>query len=100
MGIKNNVQVCPYNIEIDCDMPICERCGWYPPVAQKRKAEIMAVKRYKVPFTGYCEVWAKSPEEAVRMAETVEQQFFAHYDYDDPVCLSKEDENELDRQSP
>ena len=53
-------------------------------------------KHYKIPFTGYCEVWAKSPEEAVEKAETVEQQYFAHYDYGNPICLSKEDENELD----
>ena len=56
----------------------------------------MNLKLYRVPFTGYCEVWAKSPEEATDKADTVEQQFFAHYDYSNPICLEKEDENELD----
>jgi hypothetical protein len=96
MDAKKDTFVCPHNKEVDCDAAKCEHCGWYPPVAKKRKDEIMALKLYKVPFTGYCEVWAKSPEEAVKMADTVEQQFFAHYDYDDPICLSKEEENELD----
>ena len=40
-------------------------------------------------------MWAKSPEEAAEKAENIDQQFFAHYDYDDPVCL-KEDEDEMD----
>jgi hypothetical protein len=88
--------VCPHNIEVDCEVANCERCGWYPPVAEERKKEIMNLKLYRVPFTGYCEVWAKSPEEATDKADTVEQQFFAHYDYSNPICLEKEDENELD----
>ena len=54
------------------------------------------MRKYTVPFTGYCEVWADSPEEAAEKAEAVKQQFFAHYDYDDPICLEKEEENELD----
>lgn len=53
-------------------------------------------KRYKVPFTGYCEVYARSPEEAADMADDLEKQFFAHYDYGEPICLEKEEENELD----
>ena len=88
--------VCPYNKEVDCNQANCERCGWYPPVIKERKKEIMVLKKYKVPFTGYCEVWAKSPEEATDKAEDIEQQFFAHYDYSDPICLTKEEENELD----
>ena len=44
---------------------------------------------YKVPFTGYCEVWATSPEEAVEKADN-EQAFFAHYDFGEPICLEKE----------
>lgn len=54
----------------------------------------MEEKRYKIPFTGYCEVWAKSPEEAVEKADTVEQQFFAYYDYGEPVSMSKEETDE------
>lgn len=95
MDTEKKLFVCPHNEEIDCDQANCEHCGWYPPVAEERKKEIMALKLYKVPFTGYCEVWAKSPEEAAEKAETVEQQFFAQYDYGDPVCLSKEEEHEL-----
>ena len=60
----------------------------------------MSEKRYKIPFTGYCEVWANSPEEAAEKADDIEKQFFAHYDYGDAICLEKEEENELDRQSP
>ena len=87
--------VCPHNDQVDCDAAKCERCGWYPPVAEERKKELMALKLYKIPFTGYCEVWAKSPEEAAKMADN-DDMFFIRYDFDDPICLSKEDENELD----
>ena len=88
--------VCPHNKEVECDNATCERCGWYPPVAEKRKEETMKLRKYVIPFTGYCEVWAKSPEEASAKAENIEQQFFAHYDYGEPICKEKEDENELD----
>ena len=91
---NNYLPVCPHNDGIDCATPDCERCGWYPPVAAERKKEIDKLKLYKVPFKGYCEVWAYSTEEASAKAETVEQQFFAHYDYRDPICLSKEDNDE------
>jgi hypothetical protein len=100
MATKNTTHVCPYNDELDCDTTTCEHCGWYPPVAEKRRKEIMKLKLYKVPFTGYCEVWAKSHEEASEKAETVEHQFLAHYDFGDPICLEKEEKNEVDRQSP
>lgn len=96
MFTKANTFVCPYNKELDCDFANCEKCGWYPPVAKKRKEEVMKLKLYRVTFTGFCEVWARSPEEASNKAEDINQQFFAHYDYGDPVCLAKEDKNELD----
>lgn len=96
MATKVVTFVCPYNKEVDCEKANCEHCGWCPPVAKKRMEEIMELKLYKVPFTGYCEVWAKSPEEAATKADDVPAQFFAHYDYGDPVCLAKEGENELD----
>lgn len=48
-------------------------------------------KKYKVPFTGYCEVFAHDENEALDIADTIEQQFFAHYDYGDPICLDKEE---------
>lgn len=56
----------------------------------------MADKLYKIPFTGYCEVYARSPEEAADMAEDVENHFFAEYDFGEPVYIGKEEEDELD----
>ncbi len=94
-------RVCQFNAEVICDRAECYHCGWDPEVASRRQKEFreargLGVKQYKIPFTGYCEVWANSAEEAAEKAETVEQQFFAHYDYGDPICLEKEEENELD----
>ena len=89
-------RTCDYNNGIICDSSECYHCGWDPEVAKKRLVSITGEKRYKIPFTGYCEVWAKSPEEAAEKAEDIEKQFFAHYDYSDPICLEKEEENELD----
>lgn len=87
-------RICPYNYEIDCENMKCDRCGWNPEVAKKRVQEVMKTmdgrKLYKVPFTGYCEVWANSVEEAADKAEDIDQQFFAHYDYDEPICLEEE----------
>lgn len=86
---------CPHNHEVICDKLKCESCGWNPKVEKERKKAIMGAKSlYRVPFSGYCEVWANSVEEATVMAENVENQFFAHYDYGDPVCLEKEESNE------
>ena len=89
--------ICPHNREVICDKPKCGRCGWNP---QVEKARIRAIKgvtvKYKIPFTGYCEVFATSPEEAAEKAEDIQQQFFAHYDYGDPICLEKEEDDELD----
>ncbi len=35
-GIK-----CPYNEAVICpDCAQCSKCGWYPPVAEKRLAEV------------------------------------------------------------
>jgi hypothetical protein len=86
---------CPYNKSVECSFRKCDRCGWNPEVAEQRRKEFMS-KLYKIPFTGYCEVYANSAEEAAEKAEDIQQQFFAHYDYGDPVCLGKEEENELD----
>ena len=97
--------VCPHNEEVDCTKAHCERCGWNPTVARKRlrnikgdRVKMPGDKKYMIPFTGYCEVFASDAEEALNRAEDISQQFFAQYDYGDPVC--EEDENELDRQSP
>ena len=94
---------CPYNDGVACEKANCESCGWNPKVAKarseaiKRGKKIMSKEKlYKVPFTGYCEVWAESPEEAVDKADAGEM-FFLHYDeYGDPVCLGKEAEDEVD----
>lgn len=95
MATKTTVNLCPHNEGVECDVHNCERCGWYPPVAAERKEAIMDLKLYKIPFTGYCEVWAKSPEEATEKADN-DEMFFAHYDFSDPICLSKEVKNEVE----
>jgi hypothetical protein len=55
----------------------------------------MTEKLYKVPFTGYCEVWANSAEEAVKQADD-DKMFFVKFNFEDPVCLDEEDTDELD----
>lgn len=89
-------RVCEYNDGVICDSAECYHCGWDPEVAKERLKAMTGEKQYKIPFTGYCEVWAKSPEEAAEKAEDTEKQFFAHYDYGEPICLEKEAENEMD----
>ena len=79
-------RICQYNEGVICDSDECYHCGWDPKVAKARLREIEGLKLYKVPFTGYCEVWATSPEEATEMAEDIEKQFFAHYDYGEATC--------------
>ncbi len=93
--------VCQYNAEVVCDHKKCYHCGWDPEVAKARQDKIRGDmmngnKLYRVPFTGYCEVWAKSPEEAADKAEDIGKQFTAYYAYGDPICLEKEEKNELD----
>ena len=91
---------CEYNEAVVCDSSECYHCGWHPEVAEARQHEVLknitSKKLYKIPFTGYCEVWAKSPEEAADLAEDVKQQYFAHYDYGEPECMEKEVKDELD----
>ena len=87
-------RVCEYNRAVVCDRDVCYHCGWDPEVAEERLAEISGERLFKVPFTGFCEVWARSPEEAAEKAEDIEKQFFAHYDYGDPTRVTKEDEDE------
>lgn len=93
-------RVCQYNEEIICDSAECYHCGWDPEVAKQRQEELVkavtGLKLYTVPFTGHCEVWAKSPEEAAEKAEDIEKQFFAHYDFGEPICSEEEEENEVD----
>ncbi len=92
------MNACPYNNEVDCEKAACEGCGWYPPVTEARIKSLVG-KRYKVPFTGYCEVYAKSEEDAIEKASN-DDMFFVHYEFTEATCLEKEDEDELDRQSP
>jgi hypothetical protein len=95
---ENGKYICLYNPECECTSPECHKCGWNPEVAKCRQKELrrklgLDDKKYKVPFTGYCEVYAYSAEEAAEKADDIQQQFFAHYDYGTPVCLEKEEED-------
>lgn len=87
--------ICPYNTECRCTEPNCEKCGWYPPVVEERKQEVMDIVKYKIPFTGYCEVWARSPEEAAAKADDGKL-FYVEYDFEEPICLAKEEEDEVE----
>lgn len=51
------------------------------------------MKKYRIPFTGYCEVWANSTDEALEVAED-EEMYFVQYQFGDPVC--EEDKNGMD----
>jgi hypothetical protein len=92
-------RVCQYNEAVICDSSECYHCGWDPEVAKARQEELLreatGQKLYRVPFTGYCEVWAGSPEEASEKADN-DEMFFVHYDFGDPIPTEKEEENEVD----
>lgn len=87
------VWVCPYNDGVDCSREKCDRCGWNPDVSKARLAA-MPEKKFTIPFRGYCEVWANTPEEAEKKADN-DEMFFAHYEFGEPTC-KEEDEDELD----
>lgn len=97
--------ICPYNRECRCTVLECEKCGWNPEVAERRLEKLreqfktpespLVELKYNVPFTGYCEVFAHSEEEALEKADN-DQAFFIHFDYGDPVCLEKEEDDEMD----
>lgn len=100
MNPEINVITCPHNPAIDCAKVDCENCGWHPDVIEKRKkaaqeGRIGNLKLYKIPFTGFCEVWATSPEEAVEKADN-DAMFYVEHDFDDPICMAKEEENAMD----
>jgi hypothetical protein len=86
---------CQYNKAIICDSAECYHCGWDPNVTKERMKAMLGEKKYKIPVTGHFEVWANSPEEALEKADN-DDVFFAHYDFGDPECLEKENEDELD----
>lgn len=50
-------------------------------------------KLYKIPFTGYCEVWAETPEEAAKKADD-DELFTVQYDFGEPICMEKEEKDE------
>lgn len=100
MDTEIDVITRPYNEAIDCAKVDCENCGWHPDVIEKRKkaaqeGRIGNLKLYKIPFTGYCEVWATSQEEAEKKADDGVM-FYIDYDFGDPICLAKEEENEVE----
>ena len=84
--------VCPHNAGVDCEEIKCDICGWNPKVEKARRAA-MHTRKYTIPFTGYCEVWASTLEEAAEKADN-DEMYFAHYDFGDPI--SEEDDDELD----
>ena len=92
--------VCQHNNEVTCEREECGCCGWNPEVAKARQQSVRRKllanqKLYKIPFTGYCEVWATSHDDAEEKASN-EDMFFVHYEFGDPICLEKEEEDELD----
>lgn len=89
---KPEVWVCPYNDGVDCSRKKCDSCGWNPDVSNERRAAVVG-KKFTIPFKGYCEVWADSPEAAMKMAEN-DDMFFVHYEFGEAIC--EEDEDELD----
>ena len=105
MADTPNVNTCIYNDNVDCDEAKCALCGWNPDVSAKRiKAYEIAQAQsrfkdktlYRIPFTGYCEVWAASPEEAIDSASN-EDMFFVHYEFKEPICQMKEENDEVER---
>lgn len=92
MSYKKRLKPCPYNDGVECETCDCERCGWYPPVEKERMKNIMGKeKKFKIHFTGFCEVWANSPEEAAHLADQGEM-FYVEYDFGEPNCEEEEDE--------
>ena len=94
----NGKYICQFNPEIECDIPECHKCGWNPKVAYARQKQFreglgMFEKKYTIPFTGYCEVWANSVEEAVDKVFNGEKSF-THHDYGEPVCAENEEEED------
>lgn len=86
------MRLCKFNVGCECETRDCDNCGWNPDVAERRQKEISEGfynKLYRIPFTGYCEVWAKTPEEAVEKAYD-EDMYFVKYDFGEPVRVMVE----------
>lgn len=94
----NGKYICQYNHECECDIPECHKCGWNPEVANSRLKTYrenlgMPAKKYTIPFTGYCEVWANDSEDAIDRADRGEL-YFVHYDFGEAKCPEEEEEND------
>ena len=93
--------ICQYNPECHCDVPECDKCGWNPKVAMRRLKKFreslgIEENRYQIPFTGQCEVWAATEEEAVEKAER-HHMVLVDYNFGDPSLIEEEGNDELDR---
>ena len=96
----NGKYICPFNKECECDTPECHKCGWNPKVANRRVKAFresfgLNEKKFKIPFTGYCEVWANNPADAITRANSGDM-YSVHYDFGDAKCQEEEGANELD----
>ena len=94
--------ICQYNEGCKCETQKCAKCGWNPDVAERRQLEILGKlgvhdKKYKIPFTGYCEVYARSPEKAMEKADRGDMDYI-EYDFGNPsrVMRWREEEEEED----
>ena len=97
------MEICKYNEGCQCETPKCAKCGWNPEVAERRRQELLDKlgvhdKKYKIPFTGYCEVYARSPEKAMEKADRGDMDYI-EYDFGNPSRIrlkGEEEDDELD----
>ena len=88
---KIDYDICIYNKRVECDDHKCDRCGWNPTVVEERMDVISGKqKQYRIPVAGYCEVWARSPEEAVGKAKDTLEHSSTHFNYGNPERIEKE----------
>lgn len=96
--------ICQYNEGCECETQKCAKCGWNPDVAERRQLELFGTiglydKKYKIPFTGYCEVYARNAEKALEKADSGDMSYI-EYDFGNPsrviVKLVDEEEEEDD----
>ena len=87
-------RVCDYNDGVICQRKTCNHCGWDPETSAARVKAFLGGTKYTIPFTGYCEVWANSPEEAVEKADN-DEMYFVQFEFGEATC-EEEDEDELD----
>lgn len=93
---RTRTHSCPYDGVDWCDDWECHICFHNPEVAARRLKHLEEpVKKFKIPFTGYFEVYASSPEEALEKVGRDEVEY-DHYELGNPIILEEEDDNELD----